>query len=64
MRLANENELLNTRSKLSALEALIRKKETSPTESPARELSLESMRRMAGKLRSEIEEYERAHQTT
>lgn len=62
MKLQNERELQNTQRKLSLLMELIEHKEESPTESPAYEWSLESLKRFAAQLRSEIEEYERAHQ--
>lgn len=63
MKLQNLTELQNTRRKLADLEELIARKERSPGGSPAREFSLESMKAMARKLQSEIDEYLRAHQT-
>jgi hypothetical protein len=61
-RLKNEQELQNTRRKLSRLLELIAKKEQFPTGSHASEISMESMKRFAAQLRAEIEEYEQAHQ--
>lgn len=61
-RLKNEQELQNTRRKLSRLLELIAKKEQSPTGSQASDMSTESMKRFAAQLRAEIEEYEQAHQ--
>jgi hypothetical protein len=62
-KLRNETELENTRRKLASLVELIAVKEGSASPAPARDWSLESMRRLAGQLRSEIEEYEASHQT-
>jgi hypothetical protein len=64
MKLANDTELANTRRKLDALEKLIQKSEQSRSSASAQDLSLESMRRFARKLRREIIEYENSHQTT
>lgn len=64
MKLKDDLELANTQRKLAELQTLIEKREQSSGDSPAHELSLESMRRFAEKLRAEIKEYERAHQTT
>ncbi len=63
MKLTSDLQLANTQRKLAELEKLILKREQSSGDSPAHELSLESMRRFAGKLRAEIEEYEKSHQT-
>ena len=63
MILASEIELANTQRKLSELEKLIMKREHFPSDSEAHELSLESMRRFAHKLRAEIDEYQCSHQT-
>jgi hypothetical protein len=63
MKLKTDVEAANTQRKLAELEKLIQKRERSTGDAPAHELSLESMRRFAKKLRSEIEEYERSHQT-
>ena len=62
MKLKSELELTNTQRKLAELEKVIQKREQLPDDSPVHELSLKSMRRFAGKLRTEIEEYEKSHQ--
>ena len=62
MKLKDDVELANTQRKLAELERLIEKREQTRDDAPARELSLESMRRFAGKLRTEIVEYEKSHQ--
>jgi hypothetical protein len=64
MRIKSENEFDNSQRKLSSLLKLIEKKERSSPDSAARELSLESMRMMAKKIQTELQEYERAHQHT
>lgn len=63
MKLQNEIELQNTRRKLSALEELIAAKANSPDVSAVREIALQGMKSTAQKIRSEIDEYERTHQT-
>jgi hypothetical protein len=64
MKLQNEIELQNTRRKLAALEELMAAKDNEAPAAPAaRQLTLQSMKSMAQKLRAEIEEYERTHQT-
>lgn len=63
MKLQNEIELQNTRRKLSALEELIAAKTNSSDVSAARKIALQGMKSTAQKLRAEIEEYERTHQT-
>ena len=62
MKLKNGRELENSQRKRSELLRLIQKKEQSPSTSPASHLSLDSMKRMAQRLRAEIDEYERARQ--
>lgn len=62
MRLTNDHEFENTQRKLSDLQAWIHRKEEAPSDSPARELSLESMKVRARKLRAEIDDYVRTHQ--
>jgi hypothetical protein len=62
MRLKNDQELKNTKRKLSGLLEVIEQDERTPNDLPGRELSLRSLRRFAEKLRLEIEEYEQAHQ--
>jgi hypothetical protein len=63
MKLKNEIELENTRRKLASLEQLIAAKVAGPPQSKAHEWSLETMQSLARKLRAEIEEYEKTHQT-
>lgn len=63
MKLSNERQLKNTVRKLSTLQSLIDRKEASGLPSAAKEMSVKSMKKMAAKLRAEINEYERAHQT-
>ena len=63
MKLANENELENTRRKLCGLLSLIENKERDTVHHPASQDSLKTMNRFADKLRDEIEEYEKSHQT-
>ena len=60
MKLRNETAL--SQRKLTELLKLIEKKQELPAATPAHKLSLDSMRRMAERLRSEIEEYEKARQ--
>ncbi|MGD0770523.1 MAG: hypothetical protein ABSB42_20245 [Tepidisphaeraceae bacterium] len=62
MRLKDDRERNNSQRKLGELLKLIEKKEQSSMRSAAYEISLESMKVMANRLRAEIEEYERAHQ--
>ena len=62
MRLKNEHELHNSQRKLAELLRLIEAKQNSPADSAAHQLSLDSMKRMAERIRSEIEEYERTGQ--
>ena len=64
MKLKSDREFDNSQRKLNELLKLIEKKERSPMHSAAREISLESMKLMANRLRAEVEEYERAHQTS
>jgi hypothetical protein len=64
MRLKNDREFNNSQRKLGELLKLIEKKEQSSMRSAAYEISLESMKLMANRLRAEVEEYERAHQTS
>jgi hypothetical protein len=64
MRLKTDIEFDNSQRKLNELLKLIEKRERSPKRSAAYEISLESMKLMANRLRAEIEEYERAHQTS
>ncbi|MCY2950721.1 MAG: hypothetical protein NTU53_01940 [Planctomycetota bacterium] len=64
MKLQNEQELENTRRKLTELEALIARNAGKPNRTPISDLSLQSMKQMATKLRAEILEYEQAHQMT
>jgi hypothetical protein len=63
MKLQNDTELQNTRRKLSALEELMAAKDKAPESSAAREFAVQGMKSMAQKLRAEIEEHERTHQT-
>ncbi len=63
MKLRNEIELQNTRRKLAALEDLISAKELKAEVTSSREFSLQGMKTTAQKLRAEIEEYVRTHQT-
>ena len=63
MKLKSDIEFANSRRKLLQLEKLIQKREQSSDDSPAHELSLESMRQFAQKLQTEIKEYEKQHQT-
>ena len=63
MKLANENELENTRRKLCGLLSLIENKERDTVRHPAYQDSLKTMNRFADKLRAEIEEYEQSRQT-
>lgn len=63
VKLTDENQLENTRRKLSGLLALIEHKERDTVRHPAHRDSLKSMKRFADKLRAEIEEYEKRHQT-
>ncbi len=63
MKLLNDAELENTRRKLSKLEHLIDKKVQSKHRSAAYEISMESMKATAEKLRDEITEYEASDQT-
>ena len=62
MRLVNEQQLKNTQRKLASLEELISKKEVSPAQSRLHQMSLNSMKRLARKLKDEIAEFERSHQ--
>jgi len=64
MRLKSDLELENSQRKLTALLKRIEAKERAPSGSQAHGLSLESMKLMAKRLRAEVEEYERAHQTS
>jgi hypothetical protein len=64
MRLKNDREFNNSQRKLNELLRLIESKERSSIRSAAYEISLESMKLMANRLRAEVEEYERAHQTS
>jgi hypothetical protein len=59
----NDLELTNTQRKLTELERLIQKREQSTGDSPAQKLSLGSMRRFACKLRADIDQYTKLHQT-
>ena len=63
MKLTDENELENTRRKLTGLLALIEYKERDTVRHPAHRDSLKSMKRFADKLHTEIEEYEQSRQT-
>jgi hypothetical protein len=63
MKLRDKKELANSQRKLAELEQLIQKREHSSDPSPAHGLSLETMRHFASKLRAQIEEYQRSHQT-
>ena len=63
MALRNDIELENTRRKLAGLEELIAKRRNEPDAGESRAISLETMNRRAQKLRLEIQEYERKHQT-
>ena len=63
MKLTDENQVQNTRRKLTGLLALIDKKEHASEPHPARADSLRSMKRFADKLLAEIHEYEQSHQT-
>ena len=63
MRLANDREFENTQRKLADLQALIHRKEAASLDSPARELSLESMKERARNLRAEVDDYVKTHQT-
>jgi hypothetical protein len=62
MTLKNEHELQNSQRKLAELLKLIELKQSSPTTSAAHELSLDSMKKMAQRIRAEIDDYERAGQ--
>jgi hypothetical protein len=64
MKLRTELELENSRRKLADLERLIQRREESSGSDAAHDLSLESMRHFAVKLRAEIAEYQIAHQST
>ncbi|MGA2442177.1 MAG: hypothetical protein ABSH08_14580 [Tepidisphaeraceae bacterium] len=64
MRLKDDRERNNSQRKLNELLRLIEKKERSSMRSAAYEMSLESMKVMANRLRAEVEEYERAHQVS
>jgi hypothetical protein len=64
MRLKNDREFENSQRKLTELLKRIDAKERAQSLSQAHALSLESMRFMAKRLRTEVEEYERAHQTS
>jgi len=63
MRLKSDREFENSQRKLTELLKRIEAKERAESRSQAHELSLESMKLMAKRLRAEVEEYERAHQT-
>lgn len=63
MKLTDQNQLENTRRKLSGLLALIEQKERDTVRHPAYRDSLKTMKRFADKLRAEIEEYEQSRQT-
>jgi hypothetical protein len=56
MKLTGELQLKTTQQKLAKLEALINKKEASPSRSRLHQMSLNSMKRLATELRSETEE--------
>jgi hypothetical protein len=58
MKLANDQELANTRQKLLAVLDMIERRERDTTPHPAREDSLRSLREFAGQLQGEISEYE------
>ncbi len=57
MTLINDQQVENTLIKLARLEELIAKKLANPSPGPVHEASLESLARLAGKLKREIEEY-------
>ena len=63
MKLTDQNQVENTRRKLSGLLALIEDQERDTAGHPAHRDSLMTMKRFADKLRAEIEEYEQSHQT-
>jgi hypothetical protein len=58
MRLANDEQLSNTRRKLANVEEMIRRHQQAPSSHPAREDSLRSLRAFACQLQGEIAEYE------
>jgi hypothetical protein len=64
MKLKSDREVENSQRKLAELLKRIEAKERVQSPSQAHALSLESMKHMANRLRAEIEEYERAHQTS